>query len=81
MRRDTQIERELAERLQRARLTALNTTRDTDRWSAVSIARRIGVTKACLCRWENGHAYPCTLNLWKLWGHAVGVEVEIGVRP
>lgn len=79
MRRDTQLERELADTLQRARLVALNATGDREQWGGTAVAKRIGVTKPCLSQWENGRCFPSSFKLWRLWGKAVGVVVRIGV--
>ena len=79
MRRDTKLERELADRLQRARLAALNATGDRERWGGSAIAKRIGVTKPCLSQWENGRSLPSSFKLWRLWGKAVDMEFRVGL--
>ena len=69
---DAAIESSLIDKLIKARRARGMTPSD--------LARRLGVSPACISNWEAGVHVPNTFSKWREWARVVGLRFDISLR-
>ena len=76
------IEADLAEKLRRRRV-ALQRSEGMDGWfgpyNQKNLAKRLGISAACLCYWENGRQFPGSIDMWDSWARALQSRLAIDI--
>jgi len=71
----------LAEKLRRRRAD-LQRSYGLDSWEAYSqknLAKKLGISGACLSFWENGHQFPGSIDLWDKWARALQSRLTVDI--
>lgn len=78
---DKNWEKEMADTLHRRRLHLFTNVGPRQNFSQTAVARKIGITAACLNRWENGNSSPKSWNYWKKWTDALNMDFYLEAVP
>lgn len=69
-RHDAALEMHIAERLRKRRLSL--------KMTQTEVAKRIGVTNAAICQWENEINFPYCFAQYQAWARALDLPLIIG---